>query len=375
MKIEFAASATDQQSLLSDVIVKTWNTGGQLTSTSITDGTATITSGAGSGFTTFDMSGALTVGGVVSIGGWGYTGEHIVLPETSSNTNAGSGIYSMVDYSATADKVFAGTYSRMLAMTTNQANSSTMVGAESQFRLRDIDIANGVHAGLWAYAEQSGTSELSGTGTFNAISATVESGVNFTVGASNNISCIIADGSINSGASGTIDASAKYAGLYIKSNGLDFYYGIDINGVDDDIKFQNGEILTNSLDKNLITNGNIIKQCPTPTAINSTDNITAAQMLGGVITSTSGAATNLTTPTATAIMALIPSGGRGTTFDLIIDNSAGSSTVTLVLDGSISVNTPAITGGDALTVSTANAVGLFRFYFVSATAAKVFRIY
>jgi len=67
LKIEFAASATDQQSLISDVIVKTWNTGGQLTSTSITDGTATITSGAGSGFTTFDMSGALTVGGTTTL--------------------------------------------------------------------------------------------------------------------------------------------------------------------------------------------------------------------------------------------------------------------------------------------------------------------
>ena len=142
-----------------------------------------------------------------------------------------------------------------------------------------------------------------------------------------------------------------------------------------DITFQNGEALNNVVDKNFISTGNFIKQCPSPTAINSTDNITAAQMLGGVITSTSGSATTLTTPTATAIMALIPSGGRGTTFDLIIDNSAGSSTVTLTLDGSISVNTPAITGGDALTVSTANCVGLFRFYFVSATAAKVFRIY
>ena len=114
----------------------------------------------------------------------------------------------------------------------------------------------------------------------------------------------------------------------------------------------------------------------TGNAINSTGPISAAQMLGGVITSTSGAATSLTTPTATAIAALLKGGGvRGSYFDLIIDNSAGSNTVTLVLDGSITVNTPAITGGATLTVTTANSVGMFRFYFTSGTTAKVFRIF
>lgn len=182
-------------------------------------------------------------------------------------------------------------------------------------------------------------------------------------------------------------AGAAYAVRNLNSTPTSgFGYGLDLYsaaiGIYDaveyrtaDVRFVNGETFDNSLDKNIISNGNFIIQTPSPNAINSTDAITAAQMLGGVITSTSGAATALTTPTATAIMALIPNGGRGTTFDLIIDNSAGSSTITLTLDGSISVNTPAITGGDALTVSTANTVGLFRFYFVSGTAAKVFRIY
>ena len=155
----------------------------------------------------------------VSIGGWGYTGEHIVIPETSSNTNPLLGIYGTVNYAATANKVFAGTYSRLLAMTENQANSSTMVGTESQFRLRDVDIANGVHAGIWAYAEQSGTSALSGTGTFDAISACVESEEHFTVGATAHVTGITVDASIH--ASATIDASANYSGLYIKSNGKD----------------------------------------------------------------------------------------------------------------------------------------------------------
>ena len=87
---------------------------------------------------------------------------------------------------------------------------------------------------------------------------------------------------------------------------------------------------------------------------------------GGLVSSIAGYA-NYTTPSASAPF-------LGVAMETI-DNSAGSSTVTVVLDGSISVNTPAITGGDVLTVSTANNVALFRFYFVSATAAKVFRIY
>lgn len=186
------------------------------------------------------------------------------------------------------------------------------------------------------------------------------------------------------GGTGQMLDAAFYASDVGHSGGVKGWeYGIDFSGVGAnsgsfgtaDIKLANGEILSNSVDKNIITNGNFIIQCPTPTAINSTNNITAAQMIGGVITSTSVAATTLTTPTATAIMALIPGGGRGTQFDLIIDNSAGASTVTLALDASIAVITPAITGGNTLTVTTDNDVALFRFYFISATAAKCFRIY
>jgi hypothetical protein len=194
--------------------------------------------------TNITVSDPLLIDTVASLGSWGYTGEHIVLPETSSNTNAGLGIYSMVDYSATAGKVFAGTYSRALAMTTNQTNQSTIVGAETQFRLRDVDVANGVHAGLWAYAEQSGTSTLSGNGTFNAISATVESEATFTVGATENISCIVVDGSINAGA--TIDADAEYSGIHIKSNGKDFYNGIHITGSTNDIELGDGSCVDGS---------------------------------------------------------------------------------------------------------------------------------
>jgi hypothetical protein len=112
---------------------------------------------------------------------------------------------------------------------------------------------------------------------------------------------------------------------------------------------------------------------PTAVAINSTGTATAAQIASGYITSTSAAATAITTPTATAIATLIGA-SRGTQFDLVIDNSAGANTVTLTLDASIAVVTPAITGGATLTVSTANAIGIFRFVFTSGTTAKIFRI-
>lgn len=199
------------------------------------------------------VSGTTTLDSVVSIGGWGYTGEHIIIPEASSNTNAGLGLYGMVNDTITAGKVIAGTYSRMLAMTADQPNQSTMVGAETQFRLYDVDIADGVHAGLWAYAEQSGTSVLSGEGTFDAISATVESGADFTVGATEHVTGITLDGSINGSAS--IDGSANYSAVYIKSNGKDWFNGIKITGVDNDIMLQNEETICNDVDGVIKING------------------------------------------------------------------------------------------------------------------------
>jgi hypothetical protein len=120
--------------------------------------------------------------------------------------------------------------------------------------------------------------------------------------------------------------------------------------------------------------GNVIR-VHSPVAMNSTGNISAANMLAGVITSTSAAATTLTTPTATAIAAQIPGCAQGTAFDLIIDNSAGASTVTLALDASITVVNPAIiTGGATLTLATLT-TGKFSFYFTSGTTAKVYRVY
>jgi len=192
----------------------------------------------------------LDVDTTASIGTWGYTGEHIIIPQSSDNTNAGLGVYSMVNYNPTAGKVFAGAYNRALAMTTNQTNLATIVGTESQFRLRDVSIGNGVHAGLWAYAEQSGTSVLSGGGTFDAISATVESESGFSVGATEHVTGLTLDSSINGSA--TINASANFTGLYIKSNGKDWFNGIWTTGCANDWKLRNGATIDNT-DENTLT--------------------------------------------------------------------------------------------------------------------------
>lgn len=127
-----------------------------------------------------------------------------------------------------------------------------------------------------------------------------------------------------------------------------------------------------TVDGVLLKDGYVVNK-PTPVAMNVTATATPAQILSGYITSTSAAAVSITTPTATAIGALIGA-VAGTSFDFTIDNSAGANTVTLILDASIAVVTPAITGGATLTVSTSNDIGIFRVVFTSATAAKIFRI-
>lgn len=112
---------------------------------------------------------------------------------------------------------------------------------------------------------------------------------------------------------------------------------------------------------------------PTAFAVNTTATITAAQLAGGLLTSTSAAAVSITLPSATDIATALGA-VRGSSFEFVVDNSAGSNTVTVVVGSGITVNTPAITGGATLTVSTANTVGVFRLQFTSTSSAKILRI-
>lgn len=112
----------------------------------------------------------------------------------------------------------------------------------------------------------------------------------------------------------------------------------------------------------------------TASAINATATATASQLKTGLVTSTSAAAVALTLPTAAELLAGLGEGvARGSWFDFAVDNSVGSNTVTVTASASITAATAVVTGGATLTVSS-GAVGLFRVYFVSATAAKIYRI-
>ncbi len=111
----------------------------------------------------------------------------------------------------------------------------------------------------------------------------------------------------------------------------------------------------------------------TPTPINSTATATTSQILSGYITSTSGAATVITLPTATALGTALGA-TQGTIFDLTIDNSNGSNNVTIQVNTGIQAITPAITGGANLVVSTANLIGQFRITFITSTNAIIARV-
>jgi hypothetical protein len=70
-------------------------------------------------------------------------------------------------------------------------------------------------------------------------------------------------------------------------------------------------------------------QVTTANAINATATATAAQVATGYITSTSAAATVITLPTGTLLGTAL-NAVQGTTFDLLIDNTAGASSVSIV---------------------------------------------
>lgn len=111
------------------------------------------------------------------------------------------------------------------------------------------------------------------------------------------------------------------------------------------------------------------------TAKDATATLTAAECLAGVITSTSAAAVALTLPSAADLIAVLNGGGQGTTFELIIDNSAGANSVTITPSATIAAITSPFTVTNPMIVTTAQKVGCFKFYFTSATSAIVSRIW
>ena len=109
-----------------------------------------------------------------------------------------------------------------------------------------------------------------------------------------------------------------------------------------------------------------------PVAINATATATAAQVAGGYITSTSGAATTITLPTGTLLGQYL-NAQKGTVVDLFIDNTDGANTVTIAVatNGILSAAAAAGSAGGAglLTVpSGVTGQGQFTIMFSSPTA-------
>ena len=123
-----------------------------------------------------------------------------------------------------------------------------------------------------------------------------------------------------------------------------------------------------------------------PSAINSTNTITAAQILSGYITSTSAAGTTLTMPTGTLLGQAIPGVARGTTLEFIVDNTAGASTITMAVgtnavqsdwDNQITNATASVTPAAITPLTIASGVSgiaTFKIVFASATAYVFSRV-
>ncbi len=128
-----------------------------------------------------------------------------------------------------------------------------------------------------------------------------------------------------------------------------------------------------------ITASKAIIQKRTATAVNTSATVTAANVLAGLFTSTSGAAVTLTLPTATAL-GTAGTLVQGTSVDFVVDNTAGANTVTVAVGSGIVAAKQTSSGDTAvdplLTVAASSTVGIgvFRLVFSSATAAVLFRI-
>lgn len=109
----------------------------------------------------------------------------------------------------------------------------------------------------------------------------------------------------------------------------------------------------------------------TPTAVNATATLTAAQVATGYITSTSAAAVTMTLPTGTLLGTQLGA-VQGSVFELYIDNTAGANTVTMAVavNGikSDAAATTAASFGQLTVASGVTGQARFTLMFSSATA-------
>lgn len=119
-------------------------------------------------------------------------------------------------------------------------------------------------------------------------------------------------------------------------------------------------------------NGTIVRK-NFATAINTSATVTATQLAGGLLTSTSAAPVTMTLPTASSLATFLGA-SQGTIFDFVVDNSAGANTVTVAVNTGIVAS--GFPGTNTLTLASSATIGIatFRITFISATAATLARI-
>lgn len=174
----------------------------------------------------------------------------------------------------------------------------------------------------------------------------------------------------------TATAAANYTGFtqevsgtsgLVPTGSFDTYGYIGVSSTPTFVKLMSLDAFTGNL---TLQSGGLISK-GTGSAINSTATATAAQVAGGLITSTSASATSITLPTATLLATQLGITTKGG-FDFTVDNSAGASIVTMIL-GSGTTGLAILTGSNTLTIA-AGSVGIFCYCFSSSTAAYFYRI-
>jgi hypothetical protein len=172
-------------------------------------------------------------------------------------------------------------------------------------------------------------------------------------------------GSFTSLTHGTLIGENSNVGANSLTNAMAIGYNSIVNNSNETV------IGNNSVNTTYIYGSNVINRVPV--AINATATATAAQFAQGYITSTSAAATTITTPTASALATRL-NATQGTTCFITIDNTAGANTVTLALGSGFTLLND-ITGSTTLTVVSGTAgVATWKITFASTSAATISRI-
>lgn len=129
-------------------------------------------------------------------------------------------------------------------VTAAQTNQVTIVGSEAQIRIDSADLGDGVHAGLWAYFEQSGETDLASPGQNAAISATVEGSADLDLKSGATLSGLVIDSSVHDDATigGDFDA------IWIKVSGSKEAW-------EHDLRLQNDETISNVTDGTVAISG------------------------------------------------------------------------------------------------------------------------